>query len=63
LLQSLPNRPDGTFSGDGILLHWRRVGLQFPQTNNVGFSGSTDARCWRAEGVDHPQFQRWKGAT
>ena len=42
----IPNTSAGTLPGDGVLIHWRKLTLQLPRTNNAGAPSYTDGRWW-----------------
>jgi hypothetical protein len=44
------------------VLHWRKLSLQLPRTNNAGVPSYSDGRWWwQALDPDHPDFAQLRG--
>lgn len=58
----IPNSNADTVPGAFMVLHWRKLSLQLPRTNNAGVPSYSDGRWWwQALDPDHPDFAQLRG--
>jgi hypothetical protein len=60
----IPNSKANTVPGAFMVLHWRKLSLQLPRTNNAGVPSYSDGRWWwQALDPDHPDFAQLSGSV